>query len=356
MRLMSQHALWCAAIVLPLLGGCASSVSEALAPQASEADNRQASQRDGGTGNTSQVLAIAPQRMRSQRERPAPRGQRVIDTIEGAAGVTLVDQHSKQQGPQRLPVRPVSFDLDSLPQFDMPAPLDRKSAPRSLPNTHAAPLKIDKQSRSWRSKRDGDAVYVRVAAPLARLQIGTIAEGRLGQQRVYRTCGASYQRAGQLLPARWVSIDVDNRGEAVLRVTDAWFDVKTCKAAVANETEFQPAAVMGGLMFAYKSRCKDCSEGERITVIAPALTNFATSGMGGKASASHGGFSVVELPVQRGGAAAFKGRVGNHALSTWLRALKAPRRSVKSALVGVEIAQAVSDDAPLAVAYATLLR
>lgn len=293
---------------------------------------------------------------------PAPPPTRIafLESADGKTkqslppGVTIAEREPNNQ---RTTVAPTALDLSTLPTATIPEPLAQKDAPKKLPASRARDdLRIEKIDTGYSSRhRQTSAVYVIVDAPMGRLQIGTVQSDRNASDRVYRTCGDKYYAQPLLTPARWETLTVNAAGVTEYRVVDAWFDAQSCEAAVVNETVVVPKPVLGGLMFAFQSRCDDCFPRHGVTFIAPALTQLAASGVGGKAQASHGKFSIVELPIRRGGAASFTGTVAAHALKPWLESMK--WMSVNADVtMGAEITQAVPDRAPQAIAYATLVK
>lgn len=306
------------------------------------------------------------------REPPPPKRVRAEPPREepARAGVTIVLEHgqAKQALPpgvtvaarspdnRRTPVEPTALDLAALPVAAIPKPLEHTHAPKKLPPSQPRDdLRIEPIDTGYRSRSQPvSAVYVVVDAKMARLQIGTVASDRNASDRVYRTCSDKYYSQPVLTPARWETLTIDEAGTAEYRVVDAWFDAQSCEAAVVKETVIHPKPVLGGLMFAFQSKCDECFPRHAVTFLAPALTQLAAGGVGGKAQASHGKFSIVELPVRRGGAASFTGTAPAHALKPWLESTTW-RTIDADVMIGAEITQAVPDRAPQAIAYATLV-
>lgn len=256
----------------------------------------------------------------------------------------------------RVRVAPTSLELAALPSVDVPEPLDAKDAPERLPPSKATPrLKIEKIDSGWRARgAEGSAVYVVLDAPLGRIQIGAIAPDRNATDRVYRTCGDRYYSKATLTPARWQTLTREG-GVTKLTIVDAWFDAQSCEASVVRETEVAPKPVLGYMLYGFRSPCTSCGAGERVTFIAPPLGQVAADGVGGKATVSHGSFTLVELPLRRGGAASFTGQAAAHAMKTWAEALDVDNATAVDVMMGAELQQAVGDDQPVGIAYGTIL-
>jgi hypothetical protein len=280
-------------------------------------------------------------------------------------GILLVTAPDAGLNSGRVPVNPTTLDLSALPEAKLPKPLDAKDAPKTLPKgPEPKHIEIEKIDSGWRARgANGSAVYVVLKEKLGRIQIGTIDPNRNATDRVYRTCGDRYYENPMLTPARWQTLSLD--GDKVkLTVVDAWFDAKSCQASIAKTTTIEPKPLLGTMLLAYRRSCDDCGPGGRVVFIAPPLSQVAASGLGGDSTVSHGAFTIVELPLRRGGAASFTGQVSSHQMKTWNETLRGDVEAesddvMKSMgqgdlVLGAEIQQAVSDPKPIAITYATL--
>ncbi len=71
-----------------------------------------------------------------------------------------------------------------------------------------------------------------------------------------------------------------------------------------------------------------------------------------------GTFMVATLPILRGGSASFNARLTGQGMNEWFTGLKRERPATElssMALIGFDIAQAVDESDPTAIAYATLV-
>jgi hypothetical protein len=280
-----------------------------------------------------------------------------IDKSNLPAGVISVDFKSRRAN-TRVPVKPAALNLEDVPLVVLPKPLKREKAPKTLPPSRGdSALEVEKIDSGWRARgTHGDAVYVVLGEKLGRLQIGTIADDRNASERVYRTCGERYYNRPMLTPARWQTLTVNDDGEVEYKIVDAWFDAKSCKASVVRETVVKPKPVLGTLLFAFRATCEECLPKETINFLAPPLGQVSANGVGGKASTSQGSFTLVRLPLRRGGAASFTGQVQSQALTRWVEALGGKNMGKSDVVMGAEIQHAVADTAPIAITYATLVR
>jgi hypothetical protein len=147
--------------------------------------------------------------------------------------------------------------------------------------------------------------------------------------------------------------------EVRYRIVDGWFDAKACESRIVRETTAAPRSLLGGLMLAMRARCESCTVEDRLVVLMPPLMAASAHGLGGDAVVSQGPFTLVELPLRKGGAAAFTGVAAGGALEPWTRVLGLDVSGVDPTTevhLGVEVQQAVPDAEPLGIVYATVVR
>ena len=179
----SNATSWSAAVLLTaLVSGCAATPPSAAAPHAEPAAPK-APAKTPAKGS-SRVATITP-------------------TLEPQA---VYEQTRDETG--RVAVSPTAVDLAAMPVVALPEPLKADEAPSALPPSKGEPgLEIEKIDSGWRARgTEGNAVYVVIEEPLARLQIGTVAPNRSATSRVYRTCGDHYYEKPMLTPARWETV------------------------------------------------------------------------------------------------------------------------------------------------------
>jgi hypothetical protein len=187
-----------------------------------------------------------------------------------------------------------------------------------------------------------------------RLQIGNVGDEFAAGERAYRTCGTQMQGSA-LLPARWMSLAPNAVGKVRLRVVDAWFDPSSCQASVVRTTVVEPAPLLNGLIYAFRSRCKDCKERDSLVLITPPVSTLAHGIVGKSAHVSAGSFMLARVSLRRGAAASLGGPVVAHMVDQWYDALGS--YGVRGeALIGVDVSHTVAEDKPLAIAYATIIR
>jgi hypothetical protein len=296
---------------------------------------------------------------KAQKAKPADDEITTVALDDGGLppGVFSVDSQARSQA-GRVPVRPTALDLDALPLVTLPPPLDRDKAPASLPPSKGkSTLKVESIDSGWRSQNSGgNSVYVVLDDKLGRLQIGTVADDKNATDRVYRTCGERHYQRPMLTPARWQTLRKTDAGAVEYRIVDAWFDAKSCEASVVRETVVAPVALLGTLLYAFRTSCDDCAPKETVTFLAPPLSQLAANGVGGEATASQGAFTLIRLPMRRGGASSFAGQVQAHQLTKWNEELGGDNGELREVLMGAEIQHTVADPQPVAIAYATLVR
>jgi hypothetical protein len=265
-------------------------------------------------------------------------------------------------GAPRAAVDPQPFRVADLPRAEIPEPLPPSQAPIvSTEGEPAAELYVDWES-AFRSTsmigRSEAYTSVRVSLRgqnLARIRIGnnegTVAQGASGG--VYVVCRVPEDAIRRFVTARWESLSASPKGEPALSVVDAWFDMHTCKATIVRRTRVPLQPLAGGVFLGYREACATCPAGERVMFIAPHPQHIATAGVGGDATVVMGALSRITLPIRRGGGGSLVVRYSAGVLRDWHRSLGREDTTETDVVAGIDIAQGVEDQEPVAVAYAS---
>jgi hypothetical protein len=270
---------------------------------------------------------------------------------KSTAGVSITFIDDREPNRASFVVRPADIALDKLPRAVIPPPLEEKEAPKHLPTSNGpSELKIERPGGSW---SDYGTAVVTVEGKLARLQIGNVGDEFAASDRAYRSCGPS---AGALVPARWMTLAPGPKGKVTLRVVDAWFDQSSCATSVVRVTNVEPAPLLGGLVYAFRSKCDSCKERDSVTIVSPPLSLVAQGTVGKSAKVSSGNFMVAKLLLGKGAASSFGGTLAAHVAENWYTSLGVENALRGDAVIGVDVSHVVTDERPVAIAYATLLR
>lgn len=300
-----------------------------------------------------------------------------------APEIQILASAGRGQGRERSTMEPQGFKVSDLPLLEIPEPLAASAAPKSPPDGEdAAELFVD-----WQSALRGSSIIarpetytsVRVSLRgqrLARIRVGgsegTVAGG--GGGGIYVVCRVPEDAPKRFVSARWESLassmvsgtlapssggaTASPDAPATLTITDAWFDMRECKATIVRRTSIQVKALAGGLLFAYRERCVKCAPGastELVTLLSPMPAQASASGIGGDATTALGAVSRVTLPIRKGGGGSFIARYTAGITRDWLGALSRRGAPDGDVVVGVDIAQGVGDPEPVALAYASPL-
>jgi hypothetical protein len=278
---------------------------------------------------------------------------------------------------------PEPFRIADLPVSGIPEPLSATTAPSEPPSGDEAPdIFVDWQSAVSRMAvvpRAETYVSVRVSLrghKLARLRIGgnegTVTGGAGGG--IYVVCRVPDEAPRRFVSARWESLAAApsagsgagsassagaKPGPVTLTVTDAWFDMRECKATVVKRTTVELKPLSGGILYGYRETCQKCSPGaptELVTLLGPMPQTINASGVGGEAATVLGALTRVTLPVRKGGGGSLVARYGAGIVRDWLSSLSRPGSPNEDVVVGVDITQGVSDAEPIALAYASLVK
>jgi hypothetical protein len=246
--------------------------------------------------------------------------------------------------------------LSDLPVLQELEPLLYKNAPKGLPPASRSPLLLKAtNARAWGVRSIGPrSVYVRVKGNgLSRLQLGSPSSARGGSERVYRRCGTNQHTRGSLTPARWDTFELRDGAEPSYSISNAWFEGVSCNASVVQRVEVKPATIVEGLLYAFVTACRDCGGKRRLSLLMPPASDAAIDAVGGSATTTHGAFTVVHMPLRRGGAGAFTATLRKHAVGSWARKLGVEAAAGEHVRIGMDVVHAVGDDKPTAIAYAS---
>ncbi len=290
---------------------------------------------------------------------PAP--ERVAETQPQEAskeddGILSVAMAVQDFATAKVPLRPVSVDVGALPRVALPPVLTFNDRPAEMP---AGPRTAFKTEEAYRGSNYDHmrALYFEIeGAPLTRLQIGTVTANNTAAAKAYVTCYDNYP-SPIIQPARWETLTTDEAGAVHYRVTDAWFDGKECGAVALQTIDVKPTPIAGGLMYAFIDECKSCGH-PQVVVLAPGNAVPRAAGLGAESMAAMGTFTIATLPVQRGGSASFIAHLTQPGMTEWFNGIKhnSPLQPGSSlALIGFDVAQAVEEGDPTAIAYATVV-
>jgi hypothetical protein len=279
-------------------------------------------------------------------------------------------------GPSRPQVEPVEFRVADLPVTTAPPALTAAGMPigESGPD-----LLIDIDRSGAVSPADYGARISLKEGSLGLLSVGPLRIAR-GSAATYVRCGAA-QRWTPPSPVRWETFRgvpaaaVPGPGTSIsdgrrpaptiaLEVAEGWLTAETCKVSVVRRSVIQ-ARVMdpNGLVYGYRECGDSCAERETLTLIFPSARNIATSGVGGALEQEvGGGFSRVRIPLRRGGGGSVMAALAAFDLGAWDRAIRGVGATVPVAhrassqfgppvVLGVEVAQGIDDEEPIAVLY-----
>jgi hypothetical protein len=367
------------ALLIPLsLAACGG----AATPQAASAASASPSAASGAaTGEASEARA-AGQGSAPQSNVAIVPGKRKLKVAgagadEAAAPQVFMARFGRMQTVEQGEAAPEGFRIADLPVSKVPEPLSATSAPSETPPGDEAPdIFVDWQSAVSRMAvvpRAESYVSVRVSLrghKLARLRIGgsegTVTNGAGGG--VYVVCRVPEEAPRRFVSARWESLSASpsagakpgaGAGPVTLTVTDAWFDMRECKATVVKRTAVELKPLSGGILYGYREACQKCAPGaptELVTLLGPMPQTINASGVGGDAATVLGALTRVTLPIRKGGGGSLVARYGSGIVRDWLASLSRPGNPDRDVVVGVDVTQGVSDEEPVALAYMSLVK
>jgi hypothetical protein len=266
------------------------------------------------------------------------------------AGVAVVSGDNRV----RSPARPTAIELEALPRYEVPPPLAKPAEIAPLPpSALATAIRVEDAPPALRDR------FFNVSVPDTVMISFDVAYGRvqLNGGAHYAAASLLVYRHASIEPVRVEALALDGAGRLEYRIVDAWVSPSAKAVSGVSDVALYPAPLLGGLMFGY---VEAHAGGRRVVLLAPGSPFDGARSESGEAQLWHawgsGAFSVVHLPLARGSASAVALRVPREHLARWFHAMKQPVPDVSHVVVGAELQQAASDEAPHAIAYATLVR
>jgi hypothetical protein len=274
-----------------------------------------------------------------------------------------------RQGERRTTLTTV--DLQSLPAaVSLPAVLDESKKPTSFPlslpeatDLRFQPSDVPSYVR-WKAAKSG-SIYGRLEPTNG---VGSIRPARDILQGYNRgptfSVGCSNDGGApgnlyRLMAIRWERIQTSPGGAVTLEISDGWFDGRDCKAYVERKSTFPLRPVLSHeetpVLFA--SRTED-----GLLLHFPPTARVVSDASGGTTSpASHGSLWSVLVPIRKGQASSVLAEMNPRDVASWLASLQAkpippqanpvPHRQLQ---IGVEVLQAVRDEAPTILVRSTI--
>jgi hypothetical protein len=254
-------------------------------------------------------------------------------------------------------IDPEPFRVADLPEVTLPEPLQSKDAAGlELAAGQSAPeLIIDRRDQF---------VWASAARVNLRIRDTPFAEIRVNGVQSFVECDRAALGTGApapLLPLRWSTLRAPPNADVEYAVTDAWFDVQRCDAAVVRRTLVRPKRLYGGFFFAFRERASARQPGV-LTLLLPRAELITANGAGVHTTTEVGTFTRVRMPLVRGGGVSVILKLDTRTLDEWLRggpdvnnldARVIPHGTwgKSSILAGVEVSQGVSDPEAIGMAY-----
>lgn len=273
----------------------------------------------------------------------------------------------------RAPVKAYPLDVAALPKVTVPPLLDAKSVSnvdaRKLAEDTALQLKpAEGYARQYMlnfTLREGaSATFANVSAQstygAADVWFG---EGVSASGAMYLSCSAA---PPALVPVHVRLLKID-AGRVTFTMVEDVLDRAACKLLTVSRTAVEAKPLLpGGVLYGLRACVGSCAEDDEITLLFPRSATVSADALGGGASMKSGAFSTVSIPLARGGGGAFVSRLFRRDLEPWRTGMTAPdwlknaapsdRARVNAMFLtsfdlGVEVSQASTDEAPVAIAY-----
>ncbi|UQA63090.1 hypothetical protein [Polyangium aurulentum] len=250
---------------------------------------------------------------------------------------------------------PAPFDVEALPVTSPIAPI-----PKTVPDDARAAAELfiaDGRGKTRSSWTTDGGIDVRVSVRdrrAGRITLGAMRWHGFGAQSE----GGAKLRCGEgerFSTLRFQSLRPGPGKTLHFEETRGLFDRQACRGWVTSELHVDAVPLREGLVYAYRTHCADCGEGERdvLHVITPDFQLQATpkgvaSGFDDKSLP----FNTHEVPFGPGLAGAFAGVTGDFtygaAFLRWRTTGAVPPTDSDVFFIGVDVSQAVSEPHPTA--------
>ena len=248
-------------------------------------------------------------------------------------------------GGMRARVRPGSFEVMALPIFELPPMLSHGDAPDAIDEG-------DGDALSWWRVGEHDArLFVWTQSRLTHVDLNDgLNTTRQAGHELDITCSGAL--GSSIVPLRFETLELGDSPR--YGAIDSWVDVGRCQIMQARQSLVDLTPILGNVMFAFRSRCEHYRGDCTVTVVAPRLRSEQRDALGGAITHDSGRFSLIRMPVLRGGAASIAAMLDSRALASFYAATTL-RPPASRALIGVEITLGVHDAIPTAIAHLTYL-
>lgn len=160
--------------------------------------------------------------------------------------------------------------LDTLPVVEVQPSKLPAELPKTLPEGSQYDVIVIKKGGSTRVSVQGfEAGVVRVG------KASPVAIGRQSDGGAVDMCGKRSQQS-PMLALRYEAIRrIDKKGNLLFVWGNGFLDGTTCQVSILERYEARPKHVAGGVVFAFRTNCSACREGEResLHVLTPQMKN-----------------------------------------------------------------------------------
>lgn len=280
----------------------------------------------------------------------------------------LIEQFEENKLNATLPRKPRSpasskaFRVEDLPELKIPAApsLAGFLGPFGAGSSSADDLTIENTESPARGAKPSPGVAQRMLVRVKGKVIGKLAIGNSegsAAAGLTITCGGSSTAHLRPVAARWETLEAEAGSTSPDRVrysvTVGWFDYKECKAVVIERASAVLPALANSQLYGF--RLPSAGPGvppDTMVVVGPRMSRVSVSSLGTQITFANVGYLRAVVPLRRGSGGAILTQLSPADVRFWQTALglslSAPRATW---LAGMDVAESVGDEGPVAVAY-----
>jgi hypothetical protein len=162
---------------------------------------------------------------------------------------------------------------------------------------------------------------------------------------------------------RWETLITQPASAVEFAVTDGWLEKSSCAVHMHRRSAVRPIQAARGLLLVFRV-CREgtakadprpasnaCDEQNMITFLAPAINGLARDGIGGEVKSEIYDFTRISVSVRRGQAVSLLASILYDEAVAWLGEERMKDLPHDPIVVGIDVAQVVSEAEPTVLAY-----
>lgn len=259
----------------------------------------------------------------------------------------------------RSPASSKAFRVEELPELKLPAQANIYgfAGPFGAGSSSADELTIESADAPARSAKPSPGIAQRM---LVRAKGKVVGKLSIGNSEGSAAAGVTVNCGGPAHPRptsmSWETLEAEPGSTSLDKVRYSvvvgWFDYKECKAVVTERMSAALPALANGQLYGFRLPSKSPGEtSDTMVVVGPRMSRVSVSSLGAQITFGNVGYLRAVVPLRRGGGGSIVTQLTPGEARAWLTAVGVPSPLRSTWLAGMDIAESVGDEGPVAVAY-----